>query len=331
MHRRRSLWLLPAMILAATAFAGAPALAQDDMTPDELILGLVPSREADVLVENAKPLAEYLTQELGIPVKEFVPVDYPGLVIAMQTGQAHIGAFGPVGMVLAAQQAGADLLLQSVRRGSTTYHSQWMTNNPGKYCSDEPVADADGFLFCNGALDTDERPFAADAIALVGEEFRAGTGDPTTVSFVTPTSASGFTFPSVQLELAGVDRDADIDSIFAGGHDNSVIALCNGDAEVGLSFNDARTILQEGDCDNLDEIVVFAYSQRIPNDGIAVAGDLPDELKQAIADALIAYGQTDEGALVLDSIYEISEFVIADQDSFDSVREAIDALGLTGD
>jgi phosphonate transport system substrate-binding protein len=319
------------MILAATAFAGAPAFAQDAETPDELVLGLVPSREADVLVENAKPLAEYLSQELGIPVKEFVPVDYPGLVVAMQTGQAHIGAFGPVGMVLAAREAGADLLLQSVRRGSTTYYSQWMTNNADKYCADSPVADEDGRFFCNGTLDSDERPFGAEFIALVGEESRAGTGDPTTVSFVTPTSASGFTFPSVQLELAGVDRDTDINSVFAGGHDNSVIALCNGDAEVGLSFNDARGILQEGDCDNMDEIVVFAFSQRIPNDGIAVAGDLPDELKQGIADALIAYGQTEEGAEVLDSIYEISEFVVADQASFDAVREAIDALGLTGD
>jgi phosphonate transport system substrate-binding protein len=323
MSRRRSIWLLPAAVIAATAFAGAPVLAQDAETPDELVLGLVPSREADVLVENAKPLAEYLSQELGIPVQEFVPVDYPGLVVAMQTGQADIGAFGPVGMVLAADNAGADLILQSVRNGSSTYYTQWMTNNAEKYCLDEPVADENGFMFCNGALDSDERPLGSEAIALIE--------DGTPVSFVSATSASGYTFPSVQLEQAGIDHETGINPIFAGGHDNSVIALCNGDVEVGVSFNDARTILQEGDCDNMDEIVVFAYSPRIPNDGVAVRGELPDELKQGIADALIAYGQTEEGAAVLDSIYEISEFAPADIAAFDAVREAIDTLGLTGD
>lgn len=322
MHRRRSLWLLPAAIIAATAFAGAPAFAQGE-TPDELVLGLVPSREADVLVENAKPLAEYLSAELGIPVKEFVPIDYPGLVIAMQTGQAHIGAFGPVGLVLAQDQAGADILLQSVRFGSDTYFTQWMTNDAEKYCSDAPVADEDGHFYCNGTLDSDERPLGEDAIALIE--------DGTPVGFVTATSASGYTFPAVQLVEAGIDHINGIDPIFAGGHDNSVIALCNGDVEVSVSFNDARDILQDGDCANMDDIVVFAYSPRIPNDGVAVAGDLPDELKQAIADALIAYGQTEEGAEVLDSIYEISEFIPADAAKFDSVRAAIEALGLTGD
>lgn len=323
MQRRRSLWLLPAAIIAATAFAGAPALAQDAEAPDKLVLGLVPSREADVLVENAKPLAEYLSAELGIPVEEFVPIDYPGLVIAMQTGQAHIGAFGPVGLVLAQDQAGADILLQSVRFGSDTYYTQWMTNDADKYCSDEPVANEDGRFYCNGTLDSDERPLGGDAIALIE--------DGTPVGFVTATSASGYTFPSVQLVEAGIDHVNGIEPIFAGGHDNSVIALCNGDVEVGVSFNDARSILQDGDCDNMDDIVVFAYSPRIPNDGVAVAGDLPDELKQGIADALIAYGQTEEGAAVLNSIYEISEFIPADVAKFDTVRAAIDALGLTGD
>jgi phosphonate transport system substrate-binding protein len=76
---------------------------------------------------------------------------------------------------------------------------------------------------------------------------------------------------------------------------------------------------------------VFAYSQEIPNDGVAVAGNLPDDLKQQIADALIAFSETEEGAAVLDSIYEIDEFAPADLDSFDVVREAAEELGITSD
>jgi phosphonate transport system substrate-binding protein len=151
------------------------------------------------------------------------------------------------------------------------------------------------------------------------------------VSFVEQASASGYIFPAVQLLAAGIDPENDIEPIFSGGHDNSVIAVCNGDAPVGVSFNDARTILEEGDCENMDEVVVFALSPEIPNDGVAVAGDLPEDLKQQIADALIAYSETEEGKEVLNSVYEIDEFAPADLDAFEIVREAAAELGITSD
>lgn len=291
--------------------------------PEELVLGLVPSREADVLVENAQPLADYLSDELGIPVESFVPNDYTGLIAAMEAGQADIGAFGPFSLLQAQDEAGAEIILQSARDGSVTYHTQWMTNDPDTYCEDEPEANEDGLLFCNGTLDAEEGPVGEDAIASI----EPGTA----ISFVEQASASGYIFPAVQLLDAGLDPTTDIDPIFSGGHDNSVIAVCNGDAPVGVSFNDARTILEEGDCENMDNVVVFALSPEIPNDGVAVRGELPDELKQQISDALIAYAETDEGKEVLDSVYEIDEFAPADLEAFDIVRQAADELGITSD
>lgn len=287
--------------------------------PEELVLGLVPSREADVLVENAQPLVDYLSGQLGVPVEGFVPTDYPGLVAAMKTGQAHIGAFGPFGLVQAADDAGAEIILQSGRDGSVTYHTQWMTNDPDKYCTDEPVANEDGLLFCNGTLDAEQGPVGEDAIAMIE--------DGTTVSFVSETSASGYIFPAVQLVDAGIDHVEGIDPLFAGNHDTSVIAVCNGDAEVGVSFNDARTILQEGDCDDLSQVVVFAYSPEIPNDGIAVAGNLSDELKENIKQAFLSFAETEEGKATLDAVYEIDEFAEADLEAFDVVREAAEKVG----
>ena len=344
MKHLRLLAVLVAMMIFATACAGGaaspttaeesdapesePAESQPEESaaaemPEELVLGLVPSREADVLVENAQPLADYLSDELGIPVESFVPNDYTGLIAAMEAGQADIGAFGPFSLLQAQDEAGAEIILQSARDGSVTYHTQWMTNDPDTYCEDEPEANEDGLLFCNGTLDAEEGPVGEDAIASI----EPGTA----ISFVEQASASGYIFPAVQLLDAGLDPTTDIDPIFSGGHDNSVIAVCNGDAPIGVSFNDARTILEEGDCENMDNVVVFALSPEIPNDGVAVRGELPDELKQQIADALIAYAETDEGKEVLDSVYEIDEFAPADLEAFDIVRQAADELGITSD
>src|SRR5262245_25498528 len=93
MHRRRSLWLTPAAIVAAAMLAGAPASAQDaSADPDSLVMGFVPSREAQTLVEDIQPLTEHLSEVLGIPVEGIVTDSYPALVTAMETGQAQIGA-----------------------------------------------------------------------------------------------------------------------------------------------------------------------------------------------------------------------------------------------
>ena len=295
--------------------------------PDELVLGLVPSREADVLIESAEPLtaalAEALSEQAGkeITVEGFVPQDYTGLVEAMRTGQADIGAFGPFALLQSQVQAGAEIIVQSVRDGKVTYHGQWFTNDPDKYCIDEPAEDANGFLRCNGT-DVVDGPAGEDALANV---------EGATVSFTAEDSTSGFQFPAVQLLNAGIDplTDDDITRIFAGGHDASVLAVYNGDAEVGVSFDDARTIVSEQNPDVGEQVVVFALTPEIPADGMSVRGDLPDDLIDAIQTALIEYSQTEEGAEVLDSIYEISELAPADLDAFDIVAEAAEQLGFS--
>ena len=139
MSRRRSLWFVPAAILAATTLAGAPAMAQDD--PESLVIGFVPSVEAEALVEDIQPLADYLTEAGGFPVEGFVSTDYAAMVTAIETGQGgqQFAALPPFGLVQAVDRAGAEIILQSDRFGSTTYHTQFMTTDAEKYCADEPV------------------------------------------------------------------------------------------------------------------------------------------------------------------------------------------------
>jgi phosphonate transport system substrate-binding protein len=333
MHRRFMSSIAGAALIAATlalpAGAQSPSAAgstSPGRIPDKLILGLVPSSDANALVTNAQPLADYLTTALGIPVESLVPTDYTALVVAMGTQQADIGAFGPFALVQAADESGAEIILQSVRGGSTTYHSQWLTNTPETYCADAVVTTTapsqedtpqDVTLgFCNGADTATVGPLGDDALAKVP----AGT----TVSFVEQTSASGYIYPAVQLMNAGIDPVNGITPLFAGGHDASVAAVCKGDAGIGVSFNDARLLPASVTACGTDmsNTVVFALSPEIPNDGVAVAGDLDAGLKQRIADALLAYGETEEGSAVLTSIYRISKFAPADLASLDIVREA---------
>ena len=313
---------------------GAPtgAATEDPMAgwPESIVIGFVPSRDAAALVETIQPVADYLTTELGIEVEGFVSTDYTGLVTAMETGQAHIGAFGPYGLLQAVERAEGVFLLQSERFGSGTYHTQFMTNNPDRYCTVSPPVENEReseinpgtFLNCNGTergpSDTPEGPIGVEAVANIP----AGT----TVSFVTETSASGYIFPATVLVTNGIELDA-IEPLFAGSHDGSAIAVCSGDAEVGVSFDDARSEATT-ECDLNGEVVVFAYGPEIPNDGVVVSGDLPETLQQAIKDALIAYAESEEGNEVLRTVYNITAFTDPNLDSLEIVRAAAEELGL---
>jgi phosphonate transport system substrate-binding protein len=292
--------------------------ASDGEWPEQLTLGFVPSREADKIVEDAQTLGDAISAEIGIPVETFVSNDYTALTEAMASGQADIGAFGPLGIVRAIDRAGVEFILQSERFGAYTYHTQYMTSDPDTYCTDEPQADEDGYRFCNGTLEADEGPAGEESIAAIGAD--------TKLAYVDPTSASGYLIPALQLMEQGVDLDS-LDSTFSGGHDASVIAVYNGDVEVGLSFDDARGTVAEEFPDVGEKVVVFAYSEEIPNDGFVIRGELPDDLKQAVTDAMIAYAETEDGQATLQAIYEIDGLIEADDSVLDVIRRADAELG----
>jgi phosphonate transport system substrate-binding protein len=314
------------MTLFATVLAPGPAFAQD---PEQLQIGFVPSVEVDALAEDIQPLAEYLSDALGMPVEGVVASSYPALVTDLQIGQTHIGALPPLGMVQAVDVAGAEIILQSVRFGSPTYHTQFFTNAPDKYCADEPVVNERReagemlpFLNCNGT----ERPFDGVPVGPIGLDALQNVERGTTVAFTRAGSSSGYIFPATVFLNEGIDPSTDLDVIFAEEHDRSVITVCTGEAEIGVSYDDARADTTT-DCDVAGSVVVFAYGPEIPNDGIAVSGDLSEGLRDRIKLALLDYAATEEGAEVLDTIYNINAFADPDIESLQIIRDAVEKLG----
>jgi phosphonate transport system substrate-binding protein len=329
---KRKLILAPVAALALVVSGcgtGDGAGTSGDEWPDELVLTLTPSREAQQLIETAEPLAALLKERLdqhpqapegGITITAQVPTDYAGVIVALEAGTAHIsGGLGPLQMVQAEAQANAHLILQSERFGDYSYVTQWFTNDPDTYCDDEPV-DVDGFLYCNGvdaATGPGDGPIGLEAIARA-----AGAR----VAFVDQGSASGHLVPSLQLFEAGIDPIDGVEGQFAGGHDNAVLAVYRGDAEVGVSFNDARGNVVDQFEDVGERVVVFAWSFPIPNDGFAVASSLPDDLREAIVEAFVDIASTADGAQLLGDLYNIDGLVGVESSVYDPIRTLVAEL-----
>ncbi len=306
------------LALAGCSSANAEGDAADPAAdPDSLVLALVPSQDQDGLVDTAAPLTDHLTEELGIEVTGVVSKDYQAAVEAMGAGQAQIGFLPSLQLWQANDMYDASVVLQTERNGNITYPAQFMTNNPDKYCDDEPV-ERDGMLFCNGA-DAMTGPAGLDSIDKL---------EGANVALLGPGSPAGYIYPILALQEAGLDTDTDINQIPVTANDASVLAVYNGDAEVGFSFWDARSIVVKDTPDVGQKVVVFALTEEIPNDGVALSSDLSPELQERITTALADFSDTEEGSKILESVYSITKLAPANPESLDVVARAAEALGL---
>ncbi len=264
-------------------------LAQGD-SPDRLVLGMVPSREADRIVDDLVPIAEMLTERIGVEVDTFVSTNFVALVEAVGTGRVDIGLFGPAGLVQAMDVHGAEVILASVRRGSTQYRAQF-----------------------NVRCDSGITEF---------EQLRGGT-----IAWVDPGSASGYQFPFVTLKHTyDIDPDTEMTQIFAGSHDGAALAVYNGDVDVSVTFggspgSDGRESILNDFPDALEVICILGYSDWIPNDGAAVRAGLDPDLVERIIEGMMDLASTEEGRALTDSMFNVTEWARIGPDAYDIVRE----------
>jgi phosphonate transport system substrate-binding protein len=290
--------------------------------PTELVLGLVPALEAEALVDNLDPLAEYLEAELGMPVTSFVPQDYTGLVEALGSGRADIGMLPPFAAMLGQRRYDLEPILISTRRGQTGYRTQWMTNDRS-VCREPPVvvervcesrvvgreSVTRRFLSCEGDL----------------EQVRGET-----VAFTDPNSTSGFLFPAVQLLDMGIDPEREVNGLFVGAHDAAVLAVYNEDTRFGTAYEDARNMLCNQYPDIGEKVIVFNYAPMIPNDGVQLRADLPEDLKEAIIQAFLKLAdeqsELPDDEKILWVLYEIDGFQRFEPGTYDPVRSAYEII-----
>lgn len=254
--------------------------------PKELNCGLFGGDDAEAALNDAKPLADYLSNWLGIPVEYTTGTSYNAVIEAMRSDHTNCGTVGPFSYLLGVQEAGAEALGVEV--------------NANK---DNPVYDPTLKASYYSVISVKKGSGIASLADLKGHSF----------SFVDLASTSGYLIPSSDLVAAGIDPEKDLSTTFAGSHPTSVLALWNDKMDAAAStestlinlaaegqidycgFADGN-VNQERSQEEIDavynacpdgSIVAIHYSNPIPNTPFAVSSKLPQSLKQAIYDALM--------------------------------------------
>jgi phosphonate transport system substrate-binding protein len=272
--------------------APTEAMVEYGTADNPLVFSFVPSADAGKVLASATAITDRLAALSGLTFKAEVPTSYVASVEAMCAGEAQIGALATFAYVLASSRKCAEVALVSVRSGSSTYTGQIITKADSGI---KTLEDLKGKTFC--------RPEA--------------------------TSTSGWIMPSLLLKSKGIDPDKDLGEIKdTGGHDKTALGVYNGDCDAGATFGDARTLIATDHPDVNEKLIVIATTDPIPNDTVAFAPAVPQEIRDKVVKAFQDMVANEADLKMLGDLYRWTGLEVQQDSFFDPFRQMLDAAGV---
>lgn len=288
----KKLFLILLVALPVAAFA-TPTAAELGTEENPIVWALVPSGETQEILAGADDVIDTLEEKTGYVFEAVVATDYSGVIEALRSDppSAHMAALNTFGAILASELGVAEVALIAVRRGRPFYDGQIIAASDSGITS---LAD------------------------IVGKTFARSD----------PNSTSGWIVPQIVLAAAGVDPNQDIAQVLdAGSHPAVVTAIYSGSADVGATYIDARTAVQDDYSDVMEKVVVIEEFGPIPNDGIQFSTQMESSMRGVIVDALLEIAATEDGAAALDAIYSWNELIEQSDEFYDPFRQILEASG----
>ena len=253
------------LIITASALALNAGLASaEDIT--EFRIGMVGGESAQDRMNSFSCFQGYAEEALGVPVKLFAPADINGVLQGLLGGTldiAWIGASAYASIHLQDPDAVEPVLIKINLDGSHGYHSIGFARVDRNISS---IEDMKGKVF--------------------------GFGD--------PNSTSGYLIPSIEIpQQTGVSMESGEyfgEVKFTGGHEQTIVAVFNGDIDAGVTWSDAQGDWAEGynsgalrkaadaGLVEMNDLVQIWKSGVIPEAPVVIRESLPDEVKAAIVD-----------------------------------------------
>ena len=247
-------------------------------------MGFVPLKNSEKLVEDLKPISDYLSERLGVKVEAFTASNYIGVVEGLGSGSVDFGIIPPFSSLLAQKQSSAKPILTSKGK----------TGKPG-YTAELYVRKDSGIKSLQDVK---------------GKK----------VAFVDPSSSSGYIYPGAMLVEAGLNLDKDISYQFSGGHDKSLQLLLNKDVDVIATFDGVEDRYAKDFPQAKNEIQKLATSEMIPGVMVTVSSKMDKELQEKLEKALRDIEKDPKMKELFTKMFSITGFSDVDQDTYKKVE-----------
>lgn len=256
---------------AVSVMATSGAMAAD---LKEFRIGILGGENASDRLRNNECIREKAEDVLGVKTKLYAPADYNGVIEGLLGGNldlAWLGASGYAKVYLSNPDAVEPVLTKINADGSFGYYSI-------------------GFARVDSGIN--------NLKDMKGKKF--GFGD--------PNSTSGYLIPSIEIPQAGYSMDSGRhfgEVVFTGGHEQTIVAVANGDIDGGVTWADGLGDWEDGynsgalrkatDAGLVDmtQIKEIWRSKVIPEGPVVVRKDLPASAKVKITAMLASLPSMD--------------------------------------
>lgn len=245
--------------LLSTVALAAPAFAQDQIT--EFRIGILGGENAQDRMASNECLRVKTEELLGVPTKVFTPADYDGVIQGLLGGSldlAWLGASAYAKVYLTDPGAVEPILVKVNEDGSYGYYSIGFARKDKGISS---LKDVKGKVF--------------------------GFGD--------PNSTSGYLIPSIEIPaVTGASMQSGDyfgEVRFTGGHEQTIVAVANGDVDAGVTWADGLGAWEDGynsgalrkavdaGLVDMNDMVEIWRSKPIPEGPFVVRSALPEDVK----------------------------------------------------
>lgn len=285
-------------LAAATALSPIAAAAQEIT---QFNIGILGGENAQDRVTSNECFRAAIEEALGVPVKVFTPADYDGVIQGLLGGtldMAWLGASAYAKVYLTDPEAVTPVLTKQNMDGSTGYYSIAFARADSGITS---IEDAKGKTFV----------------------------------FADPNSTSGYLVPAAELAEAYGPLDEYFSDVrFSGGHEQSIVAVANGDAEAGVSWADGLGEWEDGynsgafrkaadsGLVDMNDIVEIWKSKLIPEGPVVVRNALPQDVRDKVTQLTADLHETDRECAYGVAGGEAKDFVPVEHSAYDGIVAA---------
>ncbi|MGI3168345.1 phosphonate ABC transporter substrate-binding protein [Pseudooceanicola sp. C21-150M6] len=290
---------LIAAALATTALTSA-AMAEDIT---EFRLGILGGENAQDRMSSNQCFADKIAEALGVEVKVFTPADYNGVMQGLLGGTidaAWMGASSYAGTYIADPEAVEPVLVKQNMDGSIGYYSIGFARADSGVTKLEDLKDK-----------------------------KFGFGD--------PNSTSGYLIPSIEIAEAGFDMTPGTffgDVVFTGGHEQTIVAVNNGDVDGGVTWADGQGNWEDGfnsgalrkavdaGLVDMNDLVQIWQSKIIPEGPFVLRKALPDEVKAKVTELTANLWEEDADCAYGVAAGEAKDFIPVTHAEYESIVAA---------
>lgn len=252
----------------------------------------IPEEAATEQIRKFTPLANYLSQALGMRV-EFNPVnDYPAAVEALVNKRVDLVWFGGFTHVQANRRSGGRIVPLAQREEDTRFQSVFIARTNS------------GITSLND---------------LRGRQ----------VSFGSPSSTSGHLMPRSFLLAAGIEPERDFRRVaFSGAHDATIAAVVSGRVDAAaLDITVWRMFVEQNRVDT-QQVNVFYTTPPFFNYNWSVHADMPADLQQRIKNALLGLDPANPEHAEILRLNRATRYVPTQPENYRGLEEAARSAGL---